>query len=41
LEAAIQDFLDQHNANAKAFKWIKSADGISPRQNDTAYFAIR
>jgi transposase len=28
LEAAIQAFLDQHNANAKAFKWIKSADDI-------------
>jgi transposase len=28
LETAIQDFLNQHNANAKAFKWIKSADDI-------------
>lgn len=28
LEAAIQGFLDQHNANPKAFKWIKSADDI-------------
>jgi len=28
LEAAIHSFLDQHNANAKAFKWIKSADDI-------------
>jgi transposase len=28
LEAAINAFLDQHNANPKAFKWIKSADDI-------------
>jgi transposase len=28
LEAAIQAFLDDHNRNPKAFKWIKSADDI-------------
>jgi hypothetical protein len=28
LQAAIQSFLEKHNANAKAFKWIKSADDI-------------
>ena len=28
LEAAINAFLDQHNANPKAFKWITSADDI-------------
>jgi hypothetical protein len=28
LETAINAFLDQHNANPKAFKWIKSADEI-------------
>ena len=28
LEAAIQNFLDQHNADAKVFRWIKSADDI-------------
>lgn len=28
LEAAIQSFLEQHNVNAKAFNWIKSADDI-------------
>ena len=28
LEAAINAFLDHHNANPKAFRWIKSADDI-------------
>jgi transposase len=28
LQAAIQSFLDRHNANPKPFKWIKSADDI-------------
>jgi transposase len=28
LEAAINAFLDQHNANPKPFRWIKSADDI-------------
>jgi hypothetical protein len=28
LQAAINAFLDHHNANAKAFAWIKSADDI-------------
>jgi transposase len=28
LEAAINAFLDHHNANPKAFKWIKSAEDI-------------
>jgi hypothetical protein len=28
LEAAINAFLDQHNANPRLFRWIKSADDI-------------
>jgi hypothetical protein len=28
LRAAIQDFLDQHNAEPKPFRWTKSADDI-------------
>ena len=28
LEAAINAFLDQHNADPKPFRWIKSADDI-------------
>ena len=28
LEAAINAFLDHHNANPKPFRWVKSADDI-------------
>ena len=28
LEAAINAFLDQHNADPRPFKWVKSADDI-------------
>ena len=28
LEASINAFLDQHNADPKPFRWIKSADDI-------------
>jgi hypothetical protein len=28
LEAAINAFLDQHNADPRPFRWIKSADDI-------------
>ena len=28
LEAAINAFLDHHNANPRPFRWIKSADDI-------------
>jgi hypothetical protein len=37
LETAINAFLDQHNANPKAFKWIKSAGDILAPSNGSAY----
>jgi len=28
LEADIRNFIDEHNANPKPFRWVKSADEI-------------